>query len=60
VKPKPHKGAVKTAEPENRDYDGDCSLDAFDADLRLDFFFRYNLSILGVFQDRINAHRAPN
>ena len=24
------------------------------------FFFRYNLSVLGVIQDRMNAHRAPN
>ena len=38
MKPEPHKGAAKTAEPENQDYDGDWSLDAFDVDLRLDFF----------------------
>ena len=57
---KPHKVATRTTELENRDYDGDRSLDALNADLHLDFFFRYNLSILGVFQDLINAHLALN
>ena len=36
--PMPPKGAEKTAEQENWAFDGDWSLDAFDADLRLDFF----------------------
>ena len=58
--PKPHKVATRTTELENWDYDGGWSLDALNADLHLDFFFRYKLSILGVFQDLINAKLAPN
>ncbi len=60
MRPKPHKGAARIAEPENWDYDGDWSLDVFDVDLRLDFLFRYNLAILGIFQELISANRAPN